>query len=492
MNVSKKALYKVENDNASPDNSELDCVNRIQPSATANGNREASDIDENSLVDSGTHCDAVKEIDDDFVGNETSVSILGNGLSFSYSPSLLSDKRNISIKYKPISNIRYYECTLCNKAFTHAQTAQNHSLMHAGIKPFRCNVCNMTFRQRSHVVYHMHRHTGLKHFGCNFCNKSFETATKLRRHGREVHKLDKNSLKTMMAPHVKFRQHLEPDSLVGGDVEKSQHNTASIDESAYSCKTVDDTTSKSLNEMSSSSLESANCASASTQISLNQNQDCSLNNGQSEAYPKIVSVESRAILDSINSKKNDNRVPQSEETDCNGIENMGGDKKTDEICEEDTSRYHHSPELSHHNSLDNEDTSTTFDSMELVGEPDLQKSNEHNFQSCSNDDLSHPCSKTGKSSTISHAKPKDYTKVSFLGTARPNGCRSTGNLDRCAETEQFICKPCCDELATSNSDESRCVLCGQILKQVFAVKKRSPQPSLQVNRIYALNLYSIH
>lgn len=119
-------------------------------------------------------------------------------MSYSYSPEILNDKRNIIIKM--VGRKRRFECVACKKVFDHSQSATNHSLIHTGAKPFRCNFCFQMFRQRAHVLYHMHKHTGTKLFQCDFCGTKFASSTVLRRHAREVHGLDKQALDDMIEP----------------------------------------------------------------------------------------------------------------------------------------------------------------------------------------------------------------------------------------------------------------------------------------------------
>ena len=139
-----------------------------------------------------------KNVMEDYQETASSNSTAPKSMSYSYSPEVLNDRRNIIIKI--VGRKRRFECVACKKVFDHSQSATNHSLIHTGAKPFRCNFCFQTFRQRAHVLYHMHKHTGTKLFQCDFCGAKFASSTVLRRHAREVHGLDKQALDDMIEP----------------------------------------------------------------------------------------------------------------------------------------------------------------------------------------------------------------------------------------------------------------------------------------------------
>ena len=288
-----------------PENAEEVCSN----SDGAKYQEEAATLDSSkakkkcSADDQHTMQIAPIKMENDFDNVEPAISILDNGLSFSFSPPLLQGKRHFSVKI--VGNRRHFECKLCSKVFFHVQAAKNHGLIHAGIKPYRCNVCSQTFRQRSHVVCHMHRHA--KHFACKYCDKVFTTSTKLKRHAREIHHLDKASLMKMMATHVEFLKYQG-----AGDVRAKKFAKLRLKETSTAQKNSlpfaafcradsgSSVLSRAYSALSDASTDAASINSAVTEGG------SSCNYFDSDSFPRIVSVESRAdATSSHDSRKGD-------------------------------------------------------------------------------------------------------------------------------------------------------------------------------------------
>ncbi|XP_054018085.1 zinc finger protein 770 [Dryobates pubescens] len=65
---------------------------------------------------------------------------------------------------KSVIGSKFYQCSICYKAFKSPSKLERHYLMHAGQKPFPCLVCGKNFRQAPHLKRHhlIHSRESLK------------------------------------------------------------------------------------------------------------------------------------------------------------------------------------------------------------------------------------------------------------------------------------------------------------------------------------------
>ena len=204
--IDSKTMMKIKEKGFNLQSNGSDSRILMQQYNASNPQSEVPDDSEN-LSDHSSDCledsaetieEGRKNVSENYQETALNNSTAPKSMSYSYSPEVLNDRRNIVIKI--VGRKRRFECVACKKVFDHSQSATNHSLIHTGAKPFRCNFCFQTFRQRAHVLYHMHKHTGTKLFQCDFCGAKFASSTVLRRHAREVHGLDKQALDDMIEP----------------------------------------------------------------------------------------------------------------------------------------------------------------------------------------------------------------------------------------------------------------------------------------------------
>jgi DNA-directed RNA polymerase subunit RPC12/RpoP len=77
-----------------------------------------------------------------------------------------------------------YECLLCFKRFTEAQSLKRHHLLHTGEQPYACQQCGKRFSRSSNLVVHSRVHTGERPYACQVCGRCFADSSRLRRHSQ--------------------------------------------------------------------------------------------------------------------------------------------------------------------------------------------------------------------------------------------------------------------------------------------------------------------
>ncbi|XP_018548199.1 zinc finger protein 408 [Lates calcarifer] len=74
------------------------------------------------------------------------------------------------------------QCTLCPKLLANFGSLRNHMKLHTGEKPHICQHCGKCFRQKGNLECHLRIHNGEKPYPCTECNLSFSQKPELHRH----------------------------------------------------------------------------------------------------------------------------------------------------------------------------------------------------------------------------------------------------------------------------------------------------------------------
>uniref|UniRef100_A0A3B4V9H1 Zinc finger protein 408-like n=2 Tax=Seriola dumerili TaxID=41447 RepID=A0A3B4V9H1_SERDU len=74
------------------------------------------------------------------------------------------------------------QCTLCPKLLANFGSLRNHMKLHTGEKPHICQYCGKCFSQKGNLECHLRIHSGEKPYPCSECNQSFSQKPELRRH----------------------------------------------------------------------------------------------------------------------------------------------------------------------------------------------------------------------------------------------------------------------------------------------------------------------
>ncbi|XP_071345748.1 zinc finger protein 408 [Trachinotus anak] len=74
------------------------------------------------------------------------------------------------------------QCTLCPKLLANFGSLRNHMKLHTGEKPHICQYCGKCFSQKGNLECHLRIHSGEKPYPCPECNQSFSQKPELRRH----------------------------------------------------------------------------------------------------------------------------------------------------------------------------------------------------------------------------------------------------------------------------------------------------------------------
>ncbi|KAK3541229.1 hypothetical protein QTP86_016802 [Hemibagrus guttatus] len=103
----------------------------------------------------------------------------------SISQQTLSGPRFMNTSDAPIQK-KVFQCSECEKSFSHQSNFQIHTRVHTGEKPYQCSECGKSFTQQNNLQSHQHIHTGEKPYRCSQCGKSFNREDNLRIH-RRIH-----------------------------------------------------------------------------------------------------------------------------------------------------------------------------------------------------------------------------------------------------------------------------------------------------------------
>ncbi|KAM6950172.1 zinc finger protein 408 [Lycodopsis pacificus] len=74
------------------------------------------------------------------------------------------------------------QCTVCPKLLANAGSLRNHMKLHTGEKPHVCQHCGKCFSQKGNLESHLRTHNGEKPYPCGECDQSFSQKPDLRRH----------------------------------------------------------------------------------------------------------------------------------------------------------------------------------------------------------------------------------------------------------------------------------------------------------------------
>ncbi|XP_034720022.1 zinc finger protein 408-like [Etheostoma cragini] len=73
-------------------------------------------------------------------------------------------------------------CKVCPKLLANSGSLRNHMKIHTGEKPHICQHCGKCFSQKGNLEAHLRSHNGEKPFPCSECDQSFSQKPDLRRH----------------------------------------------------------------------------------------------------------------------------------------------------------------------------------------------------------------------------------------------------------------------------------------------------------------------
>ncbi|KAE8277511.1 hypothetical protein D5F01_LYC24537 [Larimichthys crocea] len=74
------------------------------------------------------------------------------------------------------------QCTVCPKLLANSGSLRNHMKLHTGEKPHVCQHCGKCFSQKGNLECHLRIHNGEKPYPCTECDQSFSQKPELRRH----------------------------------------------------------------------------------------------------------------------------------------------------------------------------------------------------------------------------------------------------------------------------------------------------------------------
>lgn len=77
------------------------------------------------------------------------------------------------VHYQHNSNLDYFTCSVCSKAFNKKSRLDIHMRIHNEVRPFECSTCGKKFHTNGNLRKHLVTHTGDRPHKCHLCDKSF-------------------------------------------------------------------------------------------------------------------------------------------------------------------------------------------------------------------------------------------------------------------------------------------------------------------------------
>ncbi|KAL3876694.1 hypothetical protein ACJMK2_034498 [Sinanodonta woodiana] len=111
------------------------------------------------------------------------------------------------------TNIKLYQCELCDKIYGDKEDLTRHIYIHKGIKPYSCQYCGRAFNDKSNMRQHEKIHTNERKHSCPVCYKAFIHNRTLTIH-MKVHKKDEIHFAVKRQEEMQPEQHQVDETIV--------------------------------------------------------------------------------------------------------------------------------------------------------------------------------------------------------------------------------------------------------------------------------------